>query len=40
MAASQRALISVAAGRLDAGVYVVRAIGDDFQTTQRVTIAR
>jgi len=40
VAASQRALISVAAGRLDAGVYVIRATGEDFTAIQRVTIVR
>jgi hypothetical protein len=40
MSASQRALLSMAAGRLDSGVYVVRAVGEDFQTIQRVTVAR
>ena len=38
--ASQRALISVAAGRLNAGSYVVRAVGETFERIERVTIAR
>jgi hypothetical protein len=38
--ASQRALVSVAAGRLNAGSYVVRATGESFEMIQRVTVAR
>ncbi len=40
ISAAQRALISINAGRLGAGVYVVRATGEDFETIQRVTVTR
>jgi hypothetical protein len=40
LAASQRAFMSVDAGRLTPGAYVIRAVGETFQTSQRVTITR
>jgi subtilisin-like proprotein convertase family protein len=40
ISASQRALIGIGADRLDSGVYVVRATGEDFSLTQRVTVTR
>jgi subtilisin-like proprotein convertase family protein len=40
ISASQRALIGIGADRLDSGVYVVRATGEDFSLTQRLTVTR
>jgi subtilisin-like proprotein convertase family protein len=37
---SQRALMSIEAGRLTPGAYVIRAVGETFETSQRVTITR